>query len=184
MNPSYTGKGDEGKTDIIGHEGLSKADIRIEAIGAVDEASAALGFARALTNQSHLETILVHLQKDLYLLMAQLAASDERFNHAQVIGQMQIDWLEGKIANFEEELLLPDGFVFSGDTIAGGAFALARTIIRRAERRVVGLAEQWEQLNPFILKYLNRLSSLCFLLELAENQSSNKGRAALADEQS
>ncbi len=184
MNPSYTGKGDEGKTGIIGREGLTKADVRIEAIGAVDEASAALGFARALTNQSHLEMILIQLQKDLYLLMAQLAAIDKKPDHAQSIRQMQIDWLEGKIASFEEELLLPDGFVLSGDTPAGGAFALARTIIRRAERRVVVLAEQGDQLNPSILKYLNRLSSLCFLLELAETQSSNKGKIALANEQS
>ncbi|MFH1446863.1 MAG: cob(I)yrinic acid a,c-diamide adenosyltransferase [Chloroflexota bacterium] len=182
MSPSYTGKGDKGKTGIIGREGLSKADIRIEAIGAVDEASAALGFARALTNQSHLEMILIQLQKDLYRLMAQLAKSDEGFDHTQSIGQKQIDWLEEKIAHFERELLMPDSFVLSGDSPAGGACALARTVIRRAERRVVALAEKGDRLNPFILKYLNRLSSLCFLLELAENQSSDKGGIALTND--
>ena len=97
-----------------------------------------------------------------------------------MIDEAQLAWLESEIDNYSRSVETPAEFIVPGDTVTGAAFAFARTIVRRAERRVAELhrVEQFE--NPAILPYLNRLSSLCFVLELKENPSTGLGGPTLA----
>lgn len=161
-------KGDEGYTDLIGEDGVSKADARIEAIGAIDEAWAACGFARSLVKRAISKTAIFQIQKDLYILMAQLAGFVDLSESKSMISDDRVKWLEDQITELEREVIMPESFITSGDSPAGGALAMARTIVRRAERRVVALTLENENIDKVLIKYLNRLSSLCFMMELAE----------------
>lgn len=176
----YTGKGDSGYTGFLGEGRLPKHHPRIEAIGAVDEANAALGFARSQTVTQGLAQILVIIQRDLYHLMAEIAASPENSLKFRVIDESRVTWLEAQIAEFSAYIDMPKEFIVPGDSHAGAAFALARTIIRRAERRVSELFHAKVIENGELLRYLNRLSSFCFLLELVENQNAGIQNPTLA----
>jgi len=172
MAKFYTQTGDDGFTGRLGKGRLAKNDPLIEAIGTVDESTAALGFARAhLKNPDSIETIL-QVQRDLYHLMAELSATEETALQFRVVDEQRLAWLEAEIDSISSSIETPKEFILPGDTNSGAALSLARTVVRRAERRVaeLHLARTFE--NPNILPYLNRLSSLCFILELQENQSS------------
>jgi cob(I)alamin adenosyltransferase len=169
MTTYFTGRGDDGTTSLLGARRVSKADVRPQAYGAVDEASAALGFARSLALDEDSQRITIRVQKDLYKLMAELAATPEAAEEFRSIGAEDVTWLERQIERIGERVLLPKEFIVSGDSKAGAAYDLARTVVRRAERRVVELAQEVELTNDQILRYLNRLSTLCFLLLLWEN---------------
>ena len=171
-------KGDQGFTDLIREGGVSKADARIQAIGAVDEAWAALGFARSLVKNSNHQAVLLQLQKDLYILMAQLAGTSQSPQDIKLIDSSKVDWLDFQITALENSVVMPDHFIISGDTVAGGALALARTIVRRAERQVVAMSNLVENFDKVLIKYLNRLSSVCFMLELAEYASPEASKSS------
>ncbi len=174
MSAFYTGKGDDGTTSILGEGRLSKHHPRLEALGALDEATAALGLARALAQVSQTASILKEIQRDLYHLMSEVAAAPEQAERFRRLDQSRVAWLESQ-ANTMAVLVGSLGeFILPGDSPSGAAVALARTIVRRAERRVTDLAHKGEVENPILLQYLNRLSSLCFLLELLENQQSGQ----------
>jgi len=164
-------KGDKGFTNLIGENGVSKDDVRIEAIGSVDEAWAALGFARSIVNNPIHKAILLCIQNDLHILMSQLAGTTTAPAGVDLINEAKIDWLEQTNCDLEAEVVMPKTFIVSGDTPAGGALAMARTIVRRAERQVVAMAGQIENFDTILIKYLNRLSAVCFMLELAEYAS-------------
>jgi cob(I)alamin adenosyltransferase len=172
MSRFYTRTGDDGNTGLLGEGRLPKYHPRIEALGALDEASAALGFARALCLTSQIKSILVDVQRDLYVLMAEIAATPENAEHFPKLDSPRLQWLESQADNLSATVTLPAEFILPGDSLSGAALALARTIVRRAERRVAELLDSGEIKNPILLQYLNRLSSLCFALELLENQSS------------
>lgn len=175
MTPFYTGKGDSGDTGYLGKGRISKASVRIEAIGSVDEATAALGLARSLTAIERSGEILLEIQKHLYQLMSELAASPENAGLFDAIHPEQITWLEDVLAEIEEVTELPGGFILPGSSPASAALSLSRTIIRRAERRVVALLEEGGIDKPILATYLNRLSSLIFIMEVAESTSSGDG---------
>ncbi|MFZ3070536.1 MAG: ATP:cob(I)alamin adenosyltransferase [Anaerolineaceae bacterium] len=160
-----------GHTDLIGEEGVSKTDARIRALGAVDEASAALGLAKSLIHNTGHKQLLATCQADLSMIMAVLAGWGKADKAAETtsstISQV-LAGLENAISGLEEQIVLPTQFILSGNTPGSGALALARTIVRRAEREVVGLAQSQASIDVDILQYLNRLSTLCFLLEVAE----------------
>lgn len=171
MAKFYTKTGDDGYTGRLGKGRLAKNDPLIEAIGTVDEATAALGFARAHIKQlDTIETIL-QVQRDLYHLMAELSATEENAPQFRVVDEQRLAWLESKIDLISSSVETPKEFILPGDTVSGAALSLARTVVRRAERRVAELHLGKTDVNPYILPYLNRLSSLCFILELKENQS-------------
>jgi cob(I)alamin adenosyltransferase len=172
MSRFYTRTGDDGNTGLLGDGRLPKYHPRIEALGALDEASAALGFARALCQTPQTKPILVDVQRDLYALMAEIAATPENAEHFPKLDPPRIQWLESQVDNLSTTVTLPAEFILPGDSLSGAALALTRTIVRRAERRVAELLDSGEIKNPILLQYLNRLSSLCFALELLENQSS------------
>jgi len=166
----YTSKGDDGMTNLLGEGRVAKYHARIEAVGTLDESTAALGLARAQSADPRSSVILLHAQRDLYRLMAEVAATPENAQQFRFIDSARIAWLEEQTDALSKLVEMPKEFILPGDSLAGAALSLARTMIRRAERRVVELFDSQEITNPDLQRYLNRLSSLCFVLELLENQ--------------
>ena len=166
----YTRTGDDGTTGLLGEDRVSKHHPRIEALGALDEASAALGLARAACLAPETPAILRQAQRDLYRLMAEVAATPENARKFQSIDATSVAWLETQTDELSRGVTMPKAFILPGDTPSGAALSLARAVVRRAERRVARLFELHELSNEDLLPYLNRLSSLCFVLELLENQ--------------
>jgi cob(I)alamin adenosyltransferase len=176
----YTRKGDDGSTGLLGEGRVMKTDARMEALGAIDEASATLGLARSLGQQTEVETLILQIQRELYQLMAEVAATPENAAKFRTIGAEQVAWLEAQADIKSVDLNLPNEFILPGDTPAGAAFSIARAVVRRAERRVVELWEKNLVENPHLIAYLNRLSSLCFVLEVGEVASTGKDTPSLA----
>ena len=167
----YTRNGDDGLTNLLGPERVPKSDPRPEAFGTVDEVQAVLGLARSSDCSPRTAEILLAVQRDLYPLMAELAAASQgqsRFRGSittEHVGQM-----EGWIAEIEAQVEMPREFVVPGDTRVAAALHVARTVARRAERAVVRLTLDGFEVNEQILRYLNRLSSLFFALAILEAQ--------------
>lgn len=178
--PFYTSRGDDGYTGLLGEGRVPKNDERMEALGAVDEAGAVLGLARALARGAQTPTILLQVQRDLYGLMGELAATAENAAKFRVINAERVAWLEAQVDALSTQVEIPREFIIPGDTVEGAFVDVARTAVRRAERRVAALYHQGGFENVQLLRYLNRLSSLCFLVELVENQAAGQDRVTLA----
>ncbi len=133
-----------------------------------------LGLARALSHSHEVSEILIQTQRDLYNLMAEVAATPENAAAFRKIDADRVNWLEEQTDSLNEKVEMPKEFILPGETKGGGALSVARTVTRRAERRVAELLDASELENKELLRYLNRLSSLCFVLELAENQFAGK----------
>jgi len=165
---TFNKKGDNGETSLLYGIRVSKSDPRCEANGAIDEATSALGLARALSQKKRVQDILLMMQEDLIVLASELATPIEQYLHfAQehaVITSGMVQRLEDIINEIEKELEMPKVFITPGDRASSAAINLARTIIRRAERRVVSLKQDNQLLNEEVLKYLNRLADLAFAL--------------------
>lgn len=180
MTAFYTRGGDEGFTGLLGEGRVPKYDAVMEALGAVDEANACLGVARSICPSEEVCAIIKTIQRHLYGVMAEVAATPQNAGKFQSISAEQVAWLEAQTAWAEQLAPPPKEFILPGDSAAGAAFDLARTVVRRAERRVVELAhKKWVQ-NPELLRYLNRLSSLIFVLELYANQLAGVDQSSLA----
>jgi cob(I)alamin adenosyltransferase len=182
MNRFYTRTGDDGYTGWLGQGRLPKYHPVTEALGAIDEATSALGMGRALAQREHSRTLLVRIQRDLYNLMGEVASAPENAARFRVIDAEKVAWLEQETDRLSESVRLPREFVVPGDSQAGAALSMARAIVRRAERRVARLYHEHGLENVELLRYLNRLSSLCFVLELAEDQASGTETPTLAKE--
>ncbi len=167
----YTSKGDDGTTNLLGEGRVAKYHSRIEAVGTLDESTAALGLARAQCLDSRSGPVLLEAQRDLYKLMAEVAATPENAEKFRLIDEKRVTWLEEQTDELSKLVEMPREFILPGDSLAGAALSLARAIIRRAERRIVELFDLNELSNPDLQRYLNRLSSLCFVLELVENKA-------------
>jgi cob(I)alamin adenosyltransferase len=177
----YTSRGDDGTTNVLGEGRVAKYHARIEAVGTLDESTAALGLARAQCRDPHSAEILLEAQRDLYKLMAEVAATPENAKKFYFIDAARVSWLEERTDQLSKLVEMPTEFILPGDSLAGAALSLARAIVRRAERRVVELFDAQEIKNPELQRYLNRLSSLCFVLELLENKAAgNKTTLAKA----
>ena len=130
-----TGKGDDGTTGLLGGGRARKDDPRIEAYGTVDEASSAIGLAKALTTDARVRALCEELQKGLYRIGAELATNPRRAGSFGSVGEPDLARLDGIAAELEAEAPMPTEFILPGATPASGALDLARTIVRRAERR-------------------------------------------------
>jgi cob(I)alamin adenosyltransferase len=183
MSRFYTTTGDDGYTGLLGEGRVPKYHPRPEAVGALDEASAALGLARATCQAEQTAPLLLQIQRDLYLLMAEVAATPENAARFRKIGPERVAWLEEQAAALESVVAPPGEFIVPGDSVAGSALALARAVVRRAERRVARLVHEKELENTDLLRYLNRLSSLLFILELLENGAAGMDKPTLAKDQ-
>lgn len=169
----YTRKGDDGSTGWLGKGRLPKNHARIEAVGSLDEASAALGAARSAAREARTATLVLEAQRDLHQLMAEVSAAPEQA-HQFHFDAARVEWLERQIDALAREFPMPREFIVPGDSQGSAALALARAVVRRAERRVVELRKGAQIINPALQQYLNRLSSLLFVLELAENRAAGR----------
>lgn len=180
-SPFYTRHGDNGTTGLLGPGRVPKYDPRLEACGTVDEAQAALGLVRAGGCTPGTGEILLAVQHDLSTLMAGLvAAGDTDPSLADGITAAHVARLEGWIAGLEAQVQPPRHFVVPGDSLPGAALHLARTLVRRAERLAVHLAHDGLLTNDQVVRYLNRLSSLLFVLALFEDQAATDPGPALS----
>ena len=166
----YTRTGDAGETSLFDNARVSKADARVDAYGEVDELNACLGAARAAAGDAGLNELLAGIQRELFALGARLADPSSRIagrvTKAAVTGA-DVERLEGAIDALERELPPLRRFVLPGGTPQAAMLHLARTVCRRAERRVVGLGA--DAVEPIVLQYLNRLSDLLFVMARAAN---------------
>jgi cob(I)alamin adenosyltransferase len=167
----YTRKGDDGTTSLWYGGRVPKTDPRTEAYGSIDEANSALGVARSLCkedNQADLRATILSLQHDLFVAGAELATSPEASGRLEDgvsrITDGMVDALELDIDRFMNEVDLPPQFVIPGGTELSAALDLARSAIRRAERRVVDLRDSDGLASDAVLRYLNRASDLAFAL--------------------
>jgi cob(I)alamin adenosyltransferase len=181
MTRFYTRRGDDGTTGLLGEDRVAKYHPRIEAVGNIDEASAAIGAARAICRSEGANQLLQTVQRDLYNLMAEVSATKENASRFRSLDANRVTWLEEQTDRISSTIEFPEGFILPGDTPASGLLALARTIVRRAERRVAQLMHQGELENPELQRYLNRLSSLCFAMELLENRAAGRESPTMAE---
>ncbi len=180
MSDYYSGEGDDGSTGLLGSERVPKYHLRPTAFGRVDEASAALGLSRATALSDDTKSVIREVQKDLYAIMVELAAVPEEVEKFQRLEAARLTWLEGQLESFGERVTMPTDFILPGDSLPAAALDLARTTVRRAERQVVRLDHESKLSNPTILPYLNRLSSLCFVLSLWENETAGIDKPTIA----
>ncbi|MHB9131584.1 MAG: cob(I)yrinic acid a,c-diamide adenosyltransferase [Armatimonadota bacterium] len=166
----YTGHGDTGYTNVIGGPALLKCHVRLEALGALDEAQAHLGLARALLSTTPWATALARVQAELRLLMGDCATMQHDHVVAQYLTLNHLALLEADLAAWEQLTGGFRGFTTPGETLPGAHLHLARTVIRRAERQIVALSQQ-DEADPLILTYLNRLSSWVYALALLVESS-------------
>jgi cob(I)alamin adenosyltransferase len=166
----YTKRGDAGETDLAGGGRVSKDDLQVEAYGTVDELNAAVGVAAAICIEDN-KRLLETIQRILFQIGAALSTNREADKKAlPTTGAIteDVELLEAAIDGAEKELAPLRAFVLPGGTPAAAAFHVARTVCRRAERRVVSLAREMA-LDDATVKYLNRLSDLMFVLARLEN---------------
>ena len=165
----YTRTGDAGETSLFGGTRARKDDPRVDAYGEVDELNAWLGLARASANDPELAMELQHLQRDLFALGAQLADPADKIA-ARVTKAALVDddvaRLERLIDKMDGEVPPLRRFILAGGAPAGAALHVARTVCRRAERRIVALDPP---VDPVLLRYVNRLSDLLFVLARVAN---------------
>jgi cob(I)alamin adenosyltransferase len=183
-----TGRGDDGTTGLLfGGARIRKDDPRTEAYGTIDEAIAALGLARAyLANASfsvaggtpsstELAGVLLRFQRELFVAGAELATGREAWNRLvdgrTRVSQEMVEGVEDVLADVERRIDMPREFVVPGETAASAAIELGRAVLRRAERRAVALDAAGEVAGAHLLRYLNRLADLLWVLARAAEQS-------------
>ena len=162
----YTKTGDKGTTGLFSGERVEKDSLRVEAYGTVDEIMSALGLARAFSAQSAVKESILGLQKNLMMLMADVASTNPAHRY---VNEASIAALEAEIDRYEALLAPLTNFIVPGATPAAAALDVARTTTRRAERAVIRLARQ-EAVNPHVQIALNRLSDFCFVLSRVESE--------------
>jgi cob(I)alamin adenosyltransferase len=160
-----TGSGDSGYTGLLGEQRVPKYDPRPDTFGTVDEATSALGLARAVAQDQKVKDIIYRVQQELYLLMGELATPPENYEKMglRVTGE-HVQHLERLEEELKREVTIPNKFIIPGDTVDGAALDLARAMIRRAERMAVKLLHDGVIQNAEVIRYLNRLSDLIFIL--------------------
>lgn len=180
MKKLYTGMGDDGFSGRLGEGRLPKDDPLFEALGAIDEATACLGLARVICISPATKSMIKAIQKDLYHVMAEVSAVPENAASFRQVEAERVAWLEATIDRLQDKIDFPSEFILPGDSLGGAYMALARTVVRRAERQLTSLYRAGKIENIQLIRYLNRLSSLCFLLELEENSLSGIATPSLA----
>ena len=175
-----TKTGDKGKTALMYGRRVSKSSPRVDAYGCVDELNAALGLARAFSETPFISEQILSVQKDLIVVMGELATAREDIDRYvkdefKLTDAEMVDRIGGVIVDLEKDKsLYPKDWVIPGGTIVSAALDLARTTCRRAERRVAVFIANEKDFNPEILRYLNRLSDLCWVLARYAERSSHR----------
>jgi cob(I)alamin adenosyltransferase len=165
----YTRTGDTGETSLFDGTRVKKDDARVDAYGDVDELSACIGLARAIGANGPLDPVLAQIQRDVFALGAQLADPGDRLAPRVTkafLTDADVTRVEGLIDQLEAELPPLRRFILAGGTPAAAAIHVARTVCRRAERRMVALDPA---VDAVLLRYVNRLSDLLFVLARVVN---------------
>ena len=173
-----TGRGDDGTTGLLYGGRIPKDDPRTEAYGTVDEAVAALGVARvelAAAGQAELAEGILGYQRALFVAGAELAVNAEALDRLEDgvtrVSEGMLDAVEADLERWEATIEMPREFVVPGETSASAALEVARTILRRAERRVIGLRRDGTVTGEWLVPYLNRLADLLWVLARAAEQA-------------
>lgn len=182
-----TGRGDDGSTGLLyGGARIQKDDPRTEAYGTIDEAVAALGLARANLGLKEeygvlsaglrpLRELVLRFQRELFVVAAELATNPEAWDRLEDgrtrVSADMVRGVEDTLAELESHVTMPTEFVVPGETPTSAGLELARTILRRAERRAVGLGREGLLPGPHLLPYLNRLADLLWVLARAAEQA-------------
>jgi cob(I)alamin adenosyltransferase len=195
-----TGRGDDGTTGLLyGGDRIPKDDLRTEAYGTLDEAGAALGLARAeLELKRHLDvlppaldqvaTIILRIQRELFVAGAELAANpaawDRLHDGVTRVSAGMVAGIDAVLEDYEARIAFPNEFIVPGETRTSAALELARTIIRRAERRAVALQRAGLVPGAHLLPYLNRLADLLWVLARAAEQAEARPATPARDPES
>jgi cob(I)alamin adenosyltransferase len=196
-----TGKGDDGTTGLLyGGPRINKDDLRTEAYGTIDEAVAALGVARSslpmpiapatvagtapTVDAADLASLILRLQRELFVAGAELATTPEAWPRLEDgrtrVSEAMLAGIESTLGDLEDRIAMPREFVVPGETRASAALELARTILRRAERRATTLAREHLVPGPWLLPYLNRLADLVWVMaRVAEAAEAAEARPAV-----
>lgn len=174
-------RGDAGFTDLLDRREVPKYDLRVEALGTLDEVSSALGVARAQATNETTRALLLEIQRDLCYMMSEIAGHLPNGARAQ-IDAARTAWLEERLEELQRQAPWAKGFVVPGDTPVSAYLQLARAITRRAERQVARLAHEGTLPNPLILAYLNRLAYVLYALARCEEQCAGVLQPTMAKE--
>jgi cob(I)alamin adenosyltransferase len=185
-----TGKGDDGSTGLLyGGERIAKDDLRTEAYGSIDEAVAALGLARARLGLKEeygvlspalrpLRELILRFQRELFVVGAELATNPDAWDRLEDgrtrVSEAMVAGVDEVLRDLEAHVTMPSEFVVPGETPTSAGLELARTILRRAERRAVTLGREGLIPGPHLLPYLNRLADLLWVLARAAEQAEDR----------
>lgn len=168
----YTRTGDKGETGLFGSTRVPKDSIRVQAYGSVDELNSVLGLARSFLNDTELDLLLQELQNDLFIVGADLASTKSNDSATRITGE-RVSELERVIDNYQDQLRPLTAFILPGGGHAGAVLHFARSVARRAERKIVTL-EKSERISDQLIPYLNRVSDLLFVLARVANNREQK----------
>ena len=166
----YTKTGDQGLTSLVGGSRVSKASLRVDSYGDVDELNAVLGIILSQGVDDEINSLLIAIQNDLFIMGADLASPPDI--EVPRISKESFENLEVAIDKFLEELEPLKEFILPSGNIGGSYLHFARTVSRRVERKVVKLMEE-QEIGQNVLIYLNRISDLLFVMARVENQRGN-----------
>jgi cob(I)alamin adenosyltransferase len=169
-----TRTGDSGDTGLLYGGRVRKTDARVEAYGAGDEAVSALGLARALCKDDSVQSRLLEIQRNMFIVNAELATATESRHllqkHFPTVTVEMTEQLDAVLAELETAVTLPQSFIIPGGSAGSAAIDVARTVTRRAERSAIALLDTGELANPEVPRYLNRLSDVLFMLARYEDR--------------
>ena len=173
----YTKSGDQGKTTLLFGGEISKSDIRCEAYGTIDQAVSVMGIAKSNTTDKEIKNIISQIQKDLFIVAAELATDKANYNKLKknydIVTEQMVIKIEKYIDSLLEKFTLPNDFILPGTSTISATIDFSRTIIRTSERRVVEIKESANLINPQILIFLNRISDLLFVLGRYHDRNQN-----------
>jgi cob(I)alamin adenosyltransferase len=158
----YTKTGDAGQTGLYDGTRIDKDNIRVESYGTIDELDSSLGFARNFIENPEIVDIIYKIQRDLFTVSAQLATMKELPEKNRVTIE-HIEYLETLIDSYIEKMPKVDAFIIPGSNKSSAALHMSRTICRRAERRIITLSKI-EEVDPLVVKYVNRLSDCIYAI--------------------
>jgi cob(I)alamin adenosyltransferase len=160
-----TKHGDKGDTGLIGGERVSKADVRVEAYGTVDELGASMGFARSICEDAEVRELTKSIQRELFTVAGAIASPKGGAESVTTyVTPEMVEALTAHVTRIEATEGILSDWSLPGEHAAAAAFDVARTVCRRAERAVVRLVETGVEVNPHVIAYLNRLSDLLWLM--------------------
>ena len=158
-----TKHGDQGETGLIGGERVSKADLRVEAYGTIDELNSLLGFARSICDDAEVRELTKSIQRELFAVSGSVANPQSGQRESPYVTVEMVEALTAHVNRIESMEGILSDWSLPGEHAAAAAYDVARTVCRRAERAAVRLAEADEEVEPNVIVYLNRLSDLLWL---------------------